>query len=322
LTAQTRDILSAESLARTRKSVRIINCARGGLVDEAALRKALDSGHVAGAAFDVFVNEPATSNPLFGCPHVVCTPHLGASTTEAQEKVALQVAEQMSDYLTRGAIANAVNFPSISAEEAPRLRPYVELAEKLGLFVGQIAETGVDRISIVYEGVVAGQKTKAITAAALAGLLQPILEDVNPISAPIIARERGVVIEEVTREVEADYESLVTLRATTARGEISVSGTVFHDGKPRVVRVGAIAVEAEFSPSMIYVTNEDKPGFIGRFAGLLGEAGVNIATFALGRDRAGGAAVALVAIDGAASDATLAAIHGLPGVKHVTAMKF
>jgi len=228
----------------------------------------------------------------------------------------------MSDYLTRGAIANAVNFPSISAEEAPRLRPYIELAEKLGLFVGQIADTGVDKISVVYEGVVAGQKTKAITAAALAGLLQPILEDVNPISAPIIAKERGVVIEEVTRDVEADYESLVTLRATTARGEISVSGTVFHDGKPRIVRVGAIAVEAEFSPSMIYVTNEDKPGFIGRFAGLLGEAGVNIATFALGRDRAGGAAVALVAIDGAASEDTVAAIHGLPGVKRVTAMKF
>ena len=322
LTAQTRDILSAENLAKTRKGVRVINCARGGLVDEAALRKALDSGHVAGAAFDVFVNEPATSNPLFGCPHVVCTPHLGASTAEAQEKVALQVAEQMSDYLTRGAIANAVNFPSISAEEAPRLRPYVELAEKLGLFVGQIADTGVEKISIVYEGVVAGQKTRAITAAALAGLLRPILEDVNPISAPIIARERGVVIEEVTRDVEADYESLVTLRATTARGEICVSGTVFHDGKPRVVRVGAIAVEAEFSPSMIYVTNEDKPGFIGRFAGLLGEAGVNIATFALGRDRAGGAAVALVAIDGAASEDTLAAIRGLPGVKRVTAMKF
>ena len=322
LTAQTRDILSAESLARTRKGVRIINCARGGLVDEVALRKALDSGHVAGAAFDVFVNEPATSNPLFGCPQVVCTPHLGASTTEAQEKVALQVAEQMSEYLARGAIANAVNFPSISAEEAPRLRPYVELAEKLGLFVGQIADTGVDKISIVYEGVVAGQKTKAITAAALAGLLRPILEDVNPISAPIIARERGVVVEEVTRDVEADYESLVTLRATTARGEILVSGTVFHDGKPRVVRVGAITVEAEFSPSMIYVTNEDKPGFIGRFAGLLGEAGVNIATFALGRDQAGGAAVALVAIDGAASEETLAAIRSLPGVKCATAMKF
>ncbi len=322
LTPQTRDILSAESLAKTQKGVRVINCARGGLVDEAALRKALDSGHVAGAAFDVFVTEPATANPLFGHPHVVCTPHLGASTTEAQEKVALQVAEQMSDYLTRGAIANAVNFPSITAEEAPRLRPFVELAEKLGLFVGQIARTGADKISIVYEGAVAAQKTKAISAAAICGLLRPILNDVNPVSAPIIAKERGVVIEEVTREVESDYESLVTLRASTTQGEIAVSGTVFHDGKPRIVRVGDIAVEAEFAPSMIYVTNEDRAGFIGQFAGLLGDADVNIATFALGRDRAGGAAVALVAIDGPAPDATLATIRELSGVQRVIGMQF
>jgi len=322
LTSQTRDILSTESLAKTQKGVRIINCARGGLVDEVALRKALDSGHVAGAAFDVFVTEPATANPLFGHPHVVCTPHLGASTTEAQEKVALQVAEQMSDYLTRGAISNAVNFPSITAEEAPRLRPFVELAEKLGLFVGQIARSGVDKISIVYEGVVAAQKTKAISAGAICGLLKPILDDVNPVSAPIIAKERGVVVEEVTREVESDYESLVTLRASTAQGEIAVSGTVFHDGKPRIVRVGDIAVEAEFAPSMIYVTNEDKPGFIGRFAGLLGDSHVNIATFALGRDHVGGAAVALVAIDGLAPDATLAAIRELSGVERVIGMQF
>ena len=322
LTAQTRNILSSESLEKTKNGVRIINCARGGLVDEEALRKALDSGHVAGAALDVFTTEPATTNPLFGHPHVVCTPHLGASTTEAQEKVALQVAEQMSDYLTRGAISNAVNFPSITAEEAPRLRPFIELAEKLGLFAGQIACAGVDKISIVYEGAVAEQKTKAITAAAICGLLRPILEDVNLICAPSIAKERGVVIEEVMRVAGGDYESLVTLLASTAQGDITVSGTVFHDGKPRIVRVGQTAVEAEFGPSMIYVNNVDKPGFIGRFAGLLGEAGVNIATFALGRDQAGGSAVALVAIDGAASETTLTAIKSLAGVKRVAAMKF
>jgi D-3-phosphoglycerate dehydrogenase len=322
LTVQTRNILSSDSLAKTKKGVRIINCARGGLVDEEALRKALDAGHVAGAAFDVFVTEPATSNVLFGHPHVVCTPHLGASTTEAQEQVALQVAEQMSDFLMRGAIANAVNFPSITAEEAPRLRPYIELAEKLGLFVGQIARAGVDKISVEYEGGVAEQKTKAITAAAVCGLLRPILEGVNLICAPSLAKARGVAIEEVTRDAQGDYESLITLRATTAQGDITAHGTVFHDGKPRIVGVGDIAVEAEFGPSMIYVNNEDKPGFIGRFAGLLGEAGVNIATFALGRDRAGGSAVALVAIDGGVSEATLAAIQSLPGVKRVVAMKF
>jgi D-3-phosphoglycerate dehydrogenase len=322
LTAQTRNILSAESLAKTKAGVRIVNCARGGLVDEAALRKALDGGHVAGAAFDVFATEPATQNPLFGHPHVVCTPHLGASTAEAQEKVALQVAEQMSEYLLRGAVANAVNFPSISAEEAPRLRPFAELAEKLGLFVGQIARAGVEKVSFVYEGAVAEQKTKALTAAALCGLLKPILEDVNPVCAPSLAKERGVVIEEITREAESDYESLITLRVLTSQGEIVVSGTVFHDGKPRIVRLGEIAVESEFAPSLIYANNEDKPGFVGRFAGLLGDAGINIATFALGRDHPGGSAVAIVAIDGAASSATLAAIQCLPGVKRVVAMRF
>ncbi len=322
LTTQTKNILSAENIAKTQKGVRIINCARGGLVDEEALRKALDDGHVAGAAFDVFTQEPATENPLFGHPHVVCTPHLGASTSEAQEKVALQIAEQMSDYLTRGAIANAVNFASITADEAPRLKPFVELAEKLGLFAGQIARAGVDTLSIVYEGAVAHQKTRAITAAAISGMLRPILEDVNPISAPAIAKERGVAVEEVTREAQSDYESLVTLSAHTAQGEIKVSGTVFHDGKPRIIRIGDTGVDAEFAPSMIYTTNEDRPGFIGRFAGALGDAQVNIATFALGRDRPGGAAVALVAIDGELPASALAAIERLPGVKRAVTLKF
>jgi D-3-phosphoglycerate dehydrogenase len=322
LTPQTKNILSADSIAKTCRGVRIINCARGGLIDEEALRKALDDGHVAGAALDVFAQEPATENPLFGHPHVVCTPHLGASTSEAQEKVALQIAEQMADYLTRGAIANAVNFPSISAEEAPRLKPFVELAEKLGLFVGQVARAGVDRLSIIYEGVVASQKTRPITAAAISGLLRPILEDVNPVSAPILAKERGLAIEEITREAQGDYESLVTLSAHTAQGVISVSGTVFHDGKPRIVGIGDTSVDAEFAKSMIYVTNEDRPGFIGRFAGVLGDAEVNIATFALGRDRPGGGAVALVAIDGELPAQALAALKGLPGVKQATTLKF
>jgi len=322
LTAQTRNILSADNLAKTKKGVRVINCARGGLVDEEALRRALDDGHVAGAALDVFSTEPATKNLLFGRPNVVCTPHLGASTAEAQETVALQVAEQMSDYLTRGAVANAVNFPSITAEEAPRLRPYVELAEKLGLFVGQIASASIDKISFVYEGAVAEQKTKAITAAALSGLLKPILEDVNPVCAASLAKRRGIVVEEVTREADSDYESLVTLRAFTAQGEIAVSGTVFHDGKPRIVRVGEIAVEAEFSASMIFVSNEDKPGFIGRFAGLLGDADINIATFALGRDQPGGSAMAIVAVDGVVSVEALAAIRKLPGVKRAALLRF
>src|SRR5262245_54463531 len=200
LTEKTKNIIDAAALARTKKGVRIVNCARGGLVDEQALRAALESGQVAGAAFDVFTVEPATENPLFGHPNVVCTPHLGASTTEAQENVALQIAEQMSDYLLSGAISNAVNFPSITAEEAPKLRPFVELAEKLGSFAGQLTETGLKKVHLTYEGAVAEMKTKALTSAAMAGLLRPILQDVNVVSAPTIARERGIVVDETTRE--------------------------------------------------------------------------------------------------------------------------
>jgi D-3-phosphoglycerate dehydrogenase len=322
MTPQTNNILSKENLAKTKKGVRIINCARGGLVDEVALREALDSGHVAGAAFDVFVEEPATANPLFGHPNVVCTPHLGASTNEAQENVALQVAEQMSDYLMRGAISNAVNFPSITAEEAPKLKPFIALAERLGSFAGQLTETGLKKVTITYEGAVAELKTKALTSSAIAGLLRPLLSDVNVVSAPIVAKERGIVIDEVTRAAEGDYESLITLTVETDRQERSVSGTVFHDGKPRIVSIKGIKVDAEFATNMIYVTNEDKPGFVGRFAGLLGDAGVNIATFALGRDREGGSAIALVEVDGKVPSDVLTKVQSLPGVKQAKALTF
>jgi D-3-phosphoglycerate dehydrogenase len=322
LTAQTKNILSAENLARTKKGVRIINCARGGLVDEHALRGALDSGRVAGAAFDVFVDEPATSNPLFGHPNVVATPHLGAATNEAQENVALQVAEQMSDYLTRGAISNAVNFPSITAEEAPKLKPFIALAERLGSFAGQLTEAPITKVTVAYEGAVAGLKIKALTSAAVAGLLRPLLADVNVVSAPSVAAQRGVVIEEVTRAAQGDYESLVTLTVTTPAMQRAVAGTVFHDGKPRILSIKDIKIDAEFAPSMIYVTNADKPGFIGRFASLLGEAGVNIATFALGRDREGGSAIALVEIDGAPPEGLLTKVGKIPGVNQAKALKF
>jgi D-3-phosphoglycerate dehydrogenase len=322
LTPQTRGIMGAANLAKTKKGVRIINCARGELVDEAAMRAALDSGHVAGGAFDVFSEEPAVNNPLFGHPNVVCTPHLGASTTEAQENVALQVAEQMSDYLMRGAISNAINFPSITAEEAPRLKPFIALAEKLGSFAGQLTETGVKKLTITYEGQVADLKIRALTAAAIAGFLRPMLSDVNVVSAPVVAKERGITIDEVTRAAEGDYESLVTVTVVTERQERSVSGTVFHDGKPRIVNIKGIKVDAEFAPTMIYVTNADKPGFIGRFASTLGSSGTNIATFALGRDEPGGSAIALVAVDEEASPDALAAIAKMDDVHQVKALNF
>ena len=322
LTDKTRNIIDAAALAKTKKGVRIINCARGGLVDEAALRAALDAGHVAGAAFDVFTEEPATANPLFGHPNVVCTPHLGAATTEAQENVALQIAEQMSDYLLSGAISNAVNFPSITAEEAPKLKPFVELAEKLGSFAGQLTETGINKVHLTYEGAVAQMKTKALTSAAMAGLLRPMLQDVNVVSAPIVAKERGIAVEETTREAEADYESLITLAVTTERGTRHVSGTVYANGRPRLVNIKGIRMDAEFGQSMIYVTNEDRPGFVGRFASLLGDAGINIATFHLGRQSQGGDAIALVEVDGTVPDEVLKKVQALPHVGQAKPLKF
>jgi D-3-phosphoglycerate dehydrogenase / 2-oxoglutarate reductase len=322
LTAQTKNILSAKNLAKTKKGVRIINCARGGLIDEIALRALLDGAHVAGAALDVFATEPATENSLFGHPNVVCTPHLGASTNEAQEKVALQIAEQMSDYLLRGAIANAVNFPSITAEEAPKLKPFIALASHLGSFAGQIVDCGIEKIAITYEGAAAELKTKALTASAIAGLLRPFLPDVNIVSAPGVAKERGIAIDEVTRAAEADYESLITLSITTQQRERTISGTVFHDGKPRIVSINGIEVDALIAPAMIYVSNEDKPGFVGRFASLLGDAGVNIATFALGRNYRGGSAIALVEVDGPVPENLLKEVETLPGVKEAKALAF
>jgi D-3-phosphoglycerate dehydrogenase len=322
LTDKTRNIINAAAIKNMKKGVRIINCARGGLVDEAALYEALKSGQVAGAAFDVFVTEPATENPLFHLPNVVCTPHLGAATSEAQENVALQIAEQMSDYLLRGAITNAINFPSISAEEAPRLKPFIALAERLGSFAGQLTETGISKVQLTYEGAVAQMNTKALTSAALAGLLRPMLGDVNVVSAPVVAKERGIVVEEVTREMPEDYESLITVTVTTERQTRHVSGTVFADGRPRIVNIKGIRMDAEFAPSMIYITNLDKPGFIGKFSSTLGEAGINIATFHVGRDAPGGNAVALIEIDGDLPEAVLAKVRALPQVQQAKPLHF
>jgi D-3-phosphoglycerate dehydrogenase / 2-oxoglutarate reductase len=322
LTDKTRNILDAAALAKTRRGVRIINCARGGLIDEAALAAALASGQVAGAALDVFLTEPATQNPLFGMDNVICTPHLGAATTEAQENVALQVAEQMSDYLLTGAITNAINFPAISAEDAPKLRPYVKLAEQLGLFAGQLTETGIKSVRIEYVGDVALLNVKPLTAAAIAGVLRPLLSDVNMVSAGQIAKDRGIAVEEVTRGQDGAYESYVRLTVRTEGQERSVAGTVFSDGRPRIIQVKGIEMEAQFYPHMLYVTNSDKPGFIGRVGALMGEVGINIARLNLGRDAPGGDAIALIAIDERADDTVIARIKSFAHVNRVQRLEF
>ena len=322
LTDQTRNILSRENLAKTKKGVRIINCARGGLVDEAALKEMLETGHVAGAALDVFVEEPAKASPLFGTAGFVATPHLGASTTEAQVNVAIQVAEQMSDFLIRGGVTNALNMPSLSAEEAPRLRPYMELAEKLGSLVGQVEGRRLTGVAIEVEGAAAQLNPKPITGAVLAGLMKVHSDTVNMVNAPFLARERGLDLREIRHDREGDYHTLVRVTARTPDGERSVAGTLFGNAAPRLVEIFGVSIEAELQGEMIYIVNEDAPGFIGRLGTTLGEAGVNIGTFHLGRRSAGGEAVALVSVDQHVDETLVGRLGTLPGVKRVKPLRF
>ncbi|NML93893.1 phosphoglycerate dehydrogenase [Novosphingobium olei] len=322
LTAETRNILSRENIAKTKKGVRIVNCARGGLIDEAALKDALDSGQVAGAALDVFETEPAKASPLFGTPNFICTPHLGASTTEAQVNVALQVAEQMAEYLTTGGVTNALNMPSLSAEEAPKLKPYMALAEKLGKLVGQLAHDNLTKIAIEVEGAAAQLNQKPITAAVLAGLMSQYSQSVNMVNAPFLAKERGLDVREVRHDREGEYRTLVRVTVGTAAGDRSVAGTLFGNGQPRLVEIFGIGIEADLDGDMLYIVNSDAPGFIGRIGTLLGQAGINIGTFHLGRRNAGGEAVLLLSLDSPVPADVLKQACEIEGVRTVKALKF
>jgi len=322
LTDQTRNILSRENLPKTKKGVRIVNCARGGLVDEEALKELLDSGHIAGAALDVFATEPAKEHPLFGTPNFVATPHLGASTNEAQVNVALQVAEQLSDYLVNGGVTNALNMPSLSAEEAPKLKPYMALAETLGSLVGQLTTGSIPRISIHTEGAATELNIKPIVAAVLAGFLRVQSDSVNMVNAPFLARERGIEVREVKTEKEGDYHTLLRVSVKTEAGERSVAGTLFSNSEPRLVELFGIKVEAELAGHMMYIVNEDAPGFIGRIGTLLGENAINIGTFNLGRREAGGEAVLLLSVDSEVPHDVLEQARKLPGVKRAMALAF
>jgi D-3-phosphoglycerate dehydrogenase len=322
LSDTTRNILGADALAQTRPGVRIINCARGGLLDEAALYDAIQAGQVAGAALDVFAEEPARQSPLFELEQVVVTPHLGASTSEAQEKVAVQIAEQMADYLTTGAVVNALNMASVTAEEAPRLQPYMRLAQQLGSFAGQLTETGLRSATITYAGQVAGLNTRPLTATLLQGLLAPLLASVNMVNAPLVARERDIAVTTVHQDQIEGYQTLIRLSVGTERGERSVAGTLFHEQRPRLVEIIGIELEAQLGPHMLYIRNEDQPGMIGNLGKTLGDAGINIATFHLGRASPGGDAIALVEVDQAVPRRVLRAIAALPHIKQCKALTF
>ena len=322
LTDETRNILNRERLQNTKPGVRIVNCARGGLVDEAALKDLLESGHIAGAALDVFAVEPAKDSPLFGAPNFICTPHLGASTNEAQVNVALQVAEQMADYLVNGGVTNALNMPSLSAEEAPKLRPYMGLAEKLGSLVGQLAHGNLPKISIEVEGAAAALNPKPIVGAVLAGLMRQYSDTVNMVNAPFLARERGMEVREIRNAREAVYQTLVRVTVATSQGDRSVAGTLFGSNAPRLVEIFGIGIEADLDGHMMYIVNRDAPGFIGRIGSLLGENGINIGTFHLGRRNAGGEAVLLLSVDQAIPQAVLEQAEQLEGVKLARALSF
>ncbi len=300
----------------------IVNCARGGLIVEEDLKAALMSGQVAGAALDVFAEEPAIDNPLFAIDEVIVTPHLGASTSEAQENVARQIAEQMSDFLNVGAVTNAVNMPSVTAEEAPKLRPYMELARQLGGFAGQLTRTGLKAVAVEYEGRVAALNTQALTAIVLEGLLSPLIDSVNMVNAPHVAKERNIAVSETKHARRGDYQTLISVTVTTETRSRSVAGTLFADNKPRVVRIKGITIEAELGPHMLYITNEDKPGIIGHLGMTLAEAGINIATFHLGRAAPGGDAIALIEVDDHLSAEVLDKVRAIDGVFQATTLAF
>ncbi len=322
LTDSTRNIINAKNLATCKKGVRVINCARGGLVVEEDLKAAIVSGQVAGAALDVFPVEPAKENIFFGMEQVICTPHLGASTTEAQENVALQIAEQMSDFLVSGAVVNALNMPSLSAEDAVKLKPYTRLAEFLGSYCGQLADASLKEIAIDYEGHAASLNTKPLTALVQMSVLRPQMDSVNMVNAPVIARERNIRISETKRETNPDYHTLMRVRMVTDQGEYMVAGSITGNGRPRIVALGDFNVEVEPAPFMLYVRNQDKPGFIGRLGTLLGESGINIANFNLGRNGPGDQALALVSVDEPISAELLAKIASLKDVLKARLLKF
>lgn len=322
MTEGTKGIINAAAIAKMKKGVRIINCARGGLIVEADLKAALDSGHVAGAALDVFEEEPAKANALFGHENVICTPHLGASTVEAQENVALQVAEQMADFLLQGAVANAVNMPSVSAEDAPKLKPYMKLAEQLGSLLGQLFEGAPKEIKIEYEGHVATLNIKPLTSLILAGFLKPAMDGVNIVSAPTKAKEIGIGISETKREKAADYQTQIRLTIMSDKGEYCAAGTIFGGEHPRIIDINGVPVETALGKNMLYIVNQDKPGLIGTVGTILGDNKINIADFTLGRLAGKGKAIALVSIDDPLSDKVIGLLEKIPQIERIKALTF
>jgi len=320
---QTQDMINSASIAKMKKGVRIVNAARGELINEVDLAAAVKSGQVGGAALDVFAEEPPKNCPLIGLPNVICTPHVAGSTAEAQEELGMQVAVQVRDYLADGVIRNAVNLPALSPEQYRRVRPYLALAERLGSLVSQAAATRPARIRIRYAGELAEIGTHLLRSAVLAGLLNAVLDEkVNVVNAPAVAAARGLTVEEETRRREHGFPHTLEVSALSEKSggaSFTAEGTVLHDGSPRVINIDDIALEAQLAGTVLYLKNNDEPGVIGHVGTTLGKHGVNIATFALGRREAarGAEAVSLVRLDGNVTEAILGPIRQHPAITEV-----
>lgn len=316
LTPETRNLVNAKAFGIMKEGVRIINCARGGIVNEADLLDALNSGKVAGTAMDVFEKEPVDpKNPLLAHENVICTPHIGAATNEAQENVALAIAEQVSAYLNKGEVRGAVNIPSVPLDLLPKIQPFMVLAEKIGSFLSQSHEGGADQVTIEYQGEVAGLTLAPITVAALKGLLTPILEDaVNFVNAPIVAKERGIEVKEIKSEAAEEYTSLITMTVKAGKKKVRVAGTLYNKKDPRIVEIDGLSLEVVPEGDMLMLVNEDKPGVIGDIGRFLGEAHVNISRMQLGREAIGGKAISIVGVDSPIDPGLLKSLKKIPHI--------
>jgi D-3-phosphoglycerate dehydrogenase len=318
LTHETKYLINKDTLKLMKDGVRIINCARGGIINEQDLYDAVNSGKVAGVALDVFEKEPPEGSPLLTLEEVVVTPHLGASTTEAQENVAIKVAEQIADYLVNGTIRNAVNFPSIPADQIPKLQPYITLAEKMGGFAAQIYEGSISGITLEFRGDAASVNTAPVTIAAVKGILNPILlETVNFVNAPFIAKERGIEIKETKSEDAGDHQSILVMKVKANGTERELAGTLFSKKDPRIIRIDNFPVEIAPEGIMLYLQNNDKPGVIGNIGTILGQNKINIARMHFGRESKGGRAISVVNVDAEIPDDLLNLIKDMPNILSV-----
>ncbi len=320
-TPDTTNIIDATALNKMKKGSMLINCARGGLVDELALKVALESGHIRGAALDVYEQEPAKENCLFGMPNVICTPHLGASTSEAQEKVAVQVAEQMSNFLLTGAITNALNAPNLSAEEARHLKPYLNLAGQLGSFAGQLTQDPIKKLTITYAGDVANYNTDPLTTEVLKSLLMPHVATVNTVNAREVARTRSITVVDAKNDGKDEYQCRITVDVETEKKQRSIAGTLIGN-KPRVIDVKGISLESQLGEHMLYFTNDDTPGVIGAIGTAAADKGINIANLHLGRHTDKPSAIALLEVDAVVSSDDLAVLRAIPSINDVQYLHF